>query len=343
MSTWAYGASITATITGDTIKWNDANFFDGQLAQVVWQSASKHNLQPVKEWRPALTRSLDKKLIFHSLDSNNPGSVEVSFQHTGIEFKGNYFTSPDFSSNLGQSYTPCAKQYSNGDGGYTSLVDESNDKCVSSYAYSATERARPFDFYRSMFKIDNDELINSFKGVGAGTYYSNITFPITYLARFGVAQSYRTFTENVTFIVKYKPSYISSIDIKGDGVFNLDYDTQNHSVSGNSNFKIDVTGFFNSGLLLSFKSDGINDDFYLTRRTRDEGSDIPYNLGCDKCETTTIIKDGKLTKLEPIRISSPQSKRIDFELNFYFENLLYGSIEEGRYVDSIIVMFEPDL
>lgn len=337
-------ATISADIVGNTIRWNNANLTNGQVSQMIWQSSSKHNLQKVKEWSPVLSRSSQDTIEFRATNADNNHTISVPVTHTGIELKGNSQFSQSPSSTLVGTYGVCT--HSTGSNGYALLIDDAESLCGANFGFLADDKYRPFDFYRSGFRFadagdaGSNSLIESFKGAPAGVYHGSINIPISYLVKFGDTHSYRTFNDTVNFVVRYKPSFLSSVDIIGDGKFILDYDTNEHSVRGTTKFNVNVTGYLSSGLLMSFKSTGADDkDFSLENGT----SRIPYDLVCNMCEKPDVITDGMLnTPSEPSKIPFV-GKRLNFNLKFFFDDVHYGEIEEGTFKDSVVVMFQPDL
>lgn len=337
-------ATISAEIVGDTIKWNNANLTNGQVSQLIWQSSSRHNLQKVKEWSPLLSKASQDTIEFRPTNADNSHTINVPITLTGIELKGSSKFIQTPSSSLVGTYGNCT--YSTGTNGYAALIDDNLGLCGANFGFVAEDRFRPFDFYRSGFKfsdkgdVGSDSLIESFKGAPAGVYHGSINIPINYLVKFGDIQSYRTFNDTVNFVIRYKPSFLSSVDITGDGQFILDYDTNEHSVKGVTKFNVNVTGYLSTGLLMSFKSTGADErDFSLENGS----SSIPYNLVCNMCEKQDVITDGMLNSTsEPSKIPFV-GKRLNFNLKFFFEDIHYGEIEEGTFKDSVIVLFQPDL
>ncbi|WP_394126319.1 hypothetical protein [Vibrio hepatarius] len=331
--------TISAEIIGNSIKWNNANKIGNQVVQVVWQSSSSYNLQKIKEWSPLLVQPSNLSIQFRPTNSSNNYAVTVPVSLTGLQFQSNDEFEISKNSTLSNAYPLCQRVESSN--GYVSLADETGKECGGQFSFISKERYMPFHFFRSGFKFNSDELSKSFKDAPAGNYQGSITVPIRYLVKYGATHSFRTFSHTVHFSVRYKPSFLSSVSIIGNGVFDLDYDTNKNSVRGSTDFSVNVEGYLRSGLLMTFESDGVKEDFALKHDS--STSRIPYNLECNMCLNPYVVTDGKLNIHGPSKVNAISSNNIHFKLNFHFNDVSYGSVNEGKYTDSVIIRFEPEL
>ncbi|MGR5366458.1 hypothetical protein [Photobacterium damselae] len=330
---YTFSTSITGTLTGDTIKWNNAYQDNGDIIQTTWQLGSKLNLLPVREWTPAISRYISptNDIVFKS--SNMPSSshgVSVEFYHVGIEFK----SSAPFSIVDNGSSTCSMDDVS---AGYVSLREYLLSSCQSGYSFLNSKKYRPFDFYRLIFKFG--DIATAFKGKPSGIYHATINIPIKYIVKFGSTVSYEIRNETVTFIINYTASFLDDVLIKGDGVMALDYDTDEHSVKGKTKFKVSVRGHLANGLKMSFKSSNVEKDFSLEHTVSKKR--IPYSLRCNRCDETQVILDGRMLN-DSALISSPFD-RLDFNLDFYFNKMYFNKVDKGEYLDEITIRFEPNL
>ncbi|PQJ71376.1 hypothetical protein BTO01_08865 [Vibrio jasicida] len=324
----AYASNnITAKVVGSEVTWMNANVVGGEVVQQIWQPSSSFNLLPVHSWNPSFQKSPTSTLTF---SSTTGVQVTAAFQHTGIQFS----TASPFISVENKSNS-CG--YESSAGGQFILRDDST--CRASYDLNATRKYKPFDFYRSSYKLDN--LVDAFKAANAptGIYYAAVSLPVTYYMKYGTATTYQTYNDTTVFTIDYKPSFISAVDVTGDGIFSLSYDTGNHSVAGTTTYEVSISGHIEPGIKMQFFSSGTADKFELEHTTSSDV--IPYSLACSRCVNSNIVEAGEL-KQTTSKIPFV-GKTLDFDLVFSFEELYFGDVDEGDYRDAVTVRFELDL
>ncbi len=174
-----------------------------------------------------------------------------------------------------------------------------------------------------------------------GRYIATFDQPIAYYLIYENQQveSYEIYQDQVQIVIDYQPSFLESVDILGDGKFDVRYDTDNHTASGSTRYKVQVDGYITPGIKMSFKSSGQEDDFSLVEE--ESKSKIPYDLVCEKCQQKQVIKDGVMD--EDFAKIDFEGHRLDFNLDFSFDNLHYGDVDEGDYSDAVTVIFEVDI
>ncbi|MFH0257970.1 hypothetical protein ACGRL8_13315 [Vibrio rumoiensis] len=329
---FSFGASavtLNADIVGDQIKWKNANVIDGNIVQMIWESSANANVHPVYEWRPAFNKSSQNSIVF---ESSIGASVETEFEHTGVEFRyGGQFSSIDANAN----YNHC--NYESSPAGYYALVGSTS--CVAEKSLSSQNKYKPFEFYRSSIQLNS--LVQDFKeaNVPSGLYYTNVQLPLSYMVSYSGVESYQTSMISVTIVINYTPSFLDSVTIDGDGVFKLDYDTTQHTVSGSTKFNVNVKGHIEPGLKMTFESLGNPDEFNLNHTDSDDS--IPYNLRCEQCERPQVIYNGN--RIDEYSNIPYVGDNMNFYLDFNFKNLEAGEVEEGEYKDAVKVLFEIDL
>lgn len=330
-------ATLNGTLIGHEMRWDNALVDNGSILLQEWFSTEGLGLPPIGQWRPAFLDHEKQDIVFRS---DKGFSVTTKFALASVEFRySNHFQA----TNDPSSYVVCPfQQNSSGYSsvGYRSLNHTSQSYCVSNtLLVSKGENYRPFDFVRSSIRLDNIADDFSFNKAPEGKYYANISVPIAYLMLFGDVETYQISYVTLPIIIDYKPSFIDSVNIYGDGIFNLDYNTDEHYVTGVSDFKVNVDGVFTSGLKMTFYSSGDKDMFELTNAETNQT--IPYNLTCPICVVSKVIEDGK--KIDDYSVIPFTGEHLQFDLNFYFNNLEYGQVDEGTYKDAVTVLFELDI
>ncbi|HIF9373435.1 TPA: hypothetical protein ACX6RV_001288 [Photobacterium damselae] len=329
--TIVHSETITADITGDQIRWSNAYYSNNDVIQSVWQLGSELNLLPVKQWQPALGRSSIKDVIFKSISF--PGiDVNVGFEHVGIEYK----TAAPFSISKNGKGNCTIDDVSKG---YVSLREYTSSECQSDSSFHSSQKYKPFDFYRSVFKFTNLESAFNNNKVPSGIYYASINIPIKYFVKFGTTESFEVRNRTITFIINYTASFLDDVQVRGDGIMALDYDTNAHSVKGKTKFRVSVRGHLENGLKMSFLSSDVEKDFSLEHEVTKNR--IPYSLLCDRCEENQVILDGKMRKDFAIIPSSFDN--LDFNLDFYFNKMYFNKVDKGEYFDEVTIRFEPNL
>jgi len=320
--------NITAKIVGEELVWlnaNEINGENGEVQQQIWQPASTLNLFPVYEWTPTFQKSPLTSITFNS---GSGKQVTANFQHSGVQFS----TGSPFTEQGNSVSDTCSYQYSSNN----QFILRGSSTCRANFDLKATAKYKPFDFYRSSFKMDN--LVDAFKTAKApaGIYYAAISLPLTYYMKYDTATSYQTYNTTTVFTIDYTPSFFDAVTILGDGKFSLDYDTSDNSVSGRTTYQISMSGELEPGITMQFESDGDKNKFELIRRAGSSDT-IPYSLLCTRCDKQNVVEAGSL-KQKISKISNP-GKAVDFELVFSFENLKHGTVDEGEYQDNVTVRF----
>ncbi|HIF9183890.1 TPA: hypothetical protein ACX6R6_001784 [Photobacterium damselae] len=319
-----------ATITGNQLTWDNAFSVGDEITTFFSEPSSLIMPQlPANAvfWKPGLAISPVNQISFTSPSASGM-SIDVTVKHVGNDF---YQSNYDISQNGKGSCSSAnaAKPIS--------VREYSKSECISGvYLNSKSGAAHiPFDSYRSVFKIT--DIVSEFKRVGApkGDYKASITVPIYYQNNNEVQRR----STDVSFLIHYNPSSLDDVKISGNGVMALDYDTKEHTVKGKTKFKVSVKGELSNGLKMTFKSSDIEKDFSLEHKNSKRK--IPYSLICDMCDINQVILDGRM--LRESAIISSAFKNLDFNLNFYFNNMYFNKVDKGEYFDEVTIRFEPNL
>ncbi|GAM71208.1 hypothetical protein JCM19236_5856 [Vibrio sp. JCM 19236] len=236
--------------------------------------------------------------------------------------------------------------------GIISLENNTGGSCLArSYISSDRPIVEAFEFYNSDFRFDN--LVSAFKDahVSKGKYIALYRYTLGYASILdnGVYTYNYYEADPVSFIVDYQPAYIDSIVVEGDGVFDLDYDKNSHTVKGRTKYSVFVDGYLDPGVLLTLRSSGLDTkNFYL--KNGDGTHQIPYSVYCTLCEERVVVQNGLLLKEDKSRIEYTGSN-LNFNLNFKFDEQKIiepgitesGTIVEGDYSDTVALLLELDL
>ncbi|MFM2586635.1 hypothetical protein [Vibrio campbellii] len=324
---------IYAKISGDKIEWSNATFDGDEIQPLVWQPSSKFHMLPIRRWSPGFYQNSQNKLTFKS---TNGARVTTSFKHTGIDFR----TSSKFkqTTQVIGSAPRCQTQLITGG----DIKLRANSSCGANFTLDQGSDWRPFDFFRPSFELPS--LLDDFRNakLPAGRYSAVFDEPVAYylIYEHNEVESYQIYHDQVEVIIDYQPSFLDSVTVLGDGIFDVKYDTENHTASGSTRYKVQVSGYIEPGIKMRFKSSGPQeDDFSLEEVT--SKSKIPYDLVCDACVEHQIIKEGVMKK-DFAKIDF-EGHFLDFNLDFSFDNLRYGDVNEGDYSDAVTVIFEIDI
>ncbi len=330
-------ATLQGTLVGRELRWENALVDNGTILPQEWFSTSGLGLPPIGQWRPAFLNSGKQDIIFRS---EQGVAITTEFNLTSVEFRysDHFQVANEPSSLFACPYQQNSSGYSSV--GYTGSSSISQSYCVSNtLLVSNGGHYRPFDFVRSRFRLDHLLEDFSLNPIPEGKYHANATLPVAYMMLFGDVETYQIGYVTLPITIDYKPSFIESVNIYGDGIFNLEYDTGEHHVSGESNFEVNVDGHLTSGLKMTFYSSNDRDVFELVNEETNQS--IPYNLICPACTVPQVIENGE--KLEQYSVIPFTGEHLQFDLHFYFENLGYGQVDEGIYKDATTILFELDL
>lgn len=344
-SNFACASTIMAKITGRNIQWsNVATTSEGGVRGVNWHSAEKFHMLPVKEFVPGFINNGMNTITFKNVSSDS--TIITDFELESVYFKSVYSGDINVESNsLG---TPCPVNDING---LEITVGGTDGICASQSKMVFETSLEPFKLYNASFKLPG--LVDKFKelDVPTGKYVAQFNYDIGYGSKLknGVI-TYTTYpAEPVTIIIDYTKSFMSSLNVFGDGEFNLSYDQDAHTVSGKTSYLVSINGSLEPGIKMTFRSVGDVDDFELTNRKT--GTVIPYSIYCRKCRDSLVVDKGVLTSDDTYSYIDFVGSMLNFKLDFKFDEMMLndvslpepGEIEPGGYYDNVVVMFELNL
>lgn len=322
---------IYAKITGDVVEWSNAAISDSGIQPLQWESSNKFNMLPVRKWSPAFYKNPQKSLTFRS---SIGAELTTSFKHNGIDFRTSV-KSDQIPGGIGNARLCQVRTITAGE-----IRLRSESSCGSDTILDQGNRYIPFEFYRPSFEMPN--IVSDFmqSKLPAGRYVASFSQPVAYYVIYehNQIESYQIYQDDVKIIIDYQPSFLDSVQVVGSGQFDIEYDTSNHTARGETSYKIQVNGYITPGIKMSFKSSEKEDDFSLVSNSN---AKIPYDMICEACVDKQVIKDGVMDK-EFAKIEF-EGNRLDFNLDFSFDNLHYGDVDEGDYSDAVTVIFEIDL
>ncbi|AQS38026.1 hypothetical protein Sps_02878 [Shewanella psychrophila] len=332
----AYASIIHGKVTGNMIQWTNATTNGNEIQQSVWQSSNSFNLLPVLRWSPAFYQNSLRSLTF---TSELGARVETDFKNTGIEFRtANSYNTSNGGIDAGLNTGP---QCQTGEDSGGDFLLKSASSCGVNFTLVQQQKLRPFDFYRTFFELPDLLADFTLANVPAGRYLASFSQPVAYFLIYEHQQveSYQIYYDQVQVIIDYKPSFISSVNLIGDGQFDLEYDTEEHSVKGQTKYAVNVSGYINPGIKMSFLSSGNEGDFSLEHT--EASSKIPYKLICEKCNDRLVISNGTMS--EEYAEIGLVGNNLNFILNFSFNDVYAGEVDEGDYSDAVTIIFELDL
>lgn len=342
----AANKNVNIKIVGNRIVWTDAINSDSLYTPGGWSSTVGLKLLPVKSWSPAFAKSGDKNLEF--VNPITSETVNTTFDHAKISFK--YDAGDATSETSSSSGRLC--ETTDDSGGSITLTDTQSSDCVANkeLRYN-TGSKEPFEFYNSSFQLE--ELVDDFRdaGVSEGNYVAIYNYTLRYTSTLenGVYTYNYYPADTVTFTVDYTPAFIDSVIVEGDGEFELEYNTDLHTVRGETDFSITVNGYIDPGLLISLSSSGSSSDVFELENETGEYK-IQYSVTCSLCTEPEIVSDGSLVSVKKAELPFSGTKAV-FDLNFNFDDQTVfepsisetGTVIEGVYSDTVTLLLELDI
>ncbi|CAE6964654.1 hypothetical protein ACOMICROBIO_NCLOACGD_05350 [Vibrio sp. B1ASS3] len=206
-----------------------------------------------------------------------------------------------------------------------------------SYMINSGAAYNPYSFIRPIVSLDISELGKAFKGKSKGVYVGSLSvtsFYDYYVPSNGIrTRQYKP--ENVAVQIEYEPGYVTDVMVVGDENIAPFYDLLSNTVSGYTSYSLNAKGWFLNGLKLSLKP----------LRTKYEmigpvGATIPYSVECFGCDTQSLVKQGYVINKD-VHISGTNTTNIGFDIKISYEDIDLGAIEDGEYLDVLVLMVEP--
>lgn len=332
LSPLAHSLTLNANLTGEQLVWKNGIRVNDYLTSSNWQVLG--GLPPTKEWTPGTFIAKPQEEI---VLSNGTDKVTIPIDVSGMQF-GLGAAANKFPERVDTSSSACS-QFQLRDA--TAAVVGSG--CSAGVAYKGAEYYTPFQFSRPLVKFSDSEVVKAFgnSGVPEGVYSGHITVSPFYMYRSqGGAWTYRQFGPTPLSVrVRYIPSFLTNIQVLGNGLMTPAYDTKNHKVSGLTGFKVKANGLFTSGVKLTF-DDRPKGGYKLQHS--EINSSIAYDVRCQACTKQQIIQDGTLQLPNAETIVQGSGSLIAFDLLVEFESDV-SDVESGLYTDNLVVYFEANL
>lgn len=327
--------AIQATLEGDKLYWYDAQPGGGKDLYVptLWNNTFT-NMPFTNKWLPGgLVNSVPKTLTLFLSGKPGADSVTVGFEVVGYEYR---VASPFSAGATNTHFTTCT--VSSFSPPIARVMDGPIGCLANQYLESGANFYRPFTESRPIYRIDADSLSRLFAGKPAGDYVGTVpsTYQIYYFGNGGSIGAYHM-TDIAALIIKYRPSYLTNVDLTGNNSLAPRYDFSRNVVSGETTFHGVATGLFTNGLKLGLKP-GRTD--YAMKGPNN--TSIQYGIECLGCANSELVKpDGGVATFNTTIAGTGSA--ISFGIRVHFQDADLNLIESGTYNDVFYLLFEPNL
>jgi len=321
--------TLNGKVVGQNVRWdNAANSPIGADEKVLTSWEPIFGLQPTLSWRPGTFATTPATQV----TLNGPdGAVNMPIAVRGLEYNTGS-SAPTVVMGPGTG-TVCANAQTSSNSFY--IIGITN--CTAGFSLSMPNAMQPFYFLRPIFRVDESLIASAFAGKEEGLYSGSIPLMVRYEYRSATGTvTYRVLPQSMAVQIHYKPSFLTSVEVTGNGIMPPIYDQLTQKVSATTTFAIQANGYFGNGLMMSFSAR----DYELVGPTN-----IPYSIVCDgACSQTNIVTAGVLNHNSVVVAASGSNKTtINFNLDVSYDNIDITNVETGTYSDNFIVMFEVNL
>ncbi|WP_413282544.1 hypothetical protein [Vibrio sp. MA40-2] len=335
ISHYAFAFNMEGELIGHQMNWHNA-FSSGENRLIASEWSIVTGLDPTTQWIPgnavASTNSTSIAL------TSGSDTVNVDLGIVGIEYNTGQ-ANPTSDSLFISSGSACTSS------SYSSPIvtienTTANADCRANFSLSNSARVAPFYFYRPIIEWDNEDLFEAFTNRDSGVYIGvmPITIRYYYKSSGGVA-TYHQIQETLTVQIDFTASYLTSIEVTGDGVMEPIYDTTNRTVSGDTTFDIKATGYFAEGLSLELAS---SDPFNLIGNKYKV--QIPYSITCEGCTDAVIVSEGsRQLTTTTVETNGGNPQELNFRFKVHYDDMSAQDVESDFYSGSFIVLFEEIL
>ncbi|WP_342902356.1 hypothetical protein [Shewanella vaxholmensis] len=343
--------TLNMKLKGNNVVYNNAIALGGdEYALTDWTAIN--NLIPTNRWQPALLTTNNRQFIL----TGPGGDVIVPIHLLGGQFNiGGVSGVSDQNAPI-ISGSICGDR-SGFDGSVVTLssvvqdnVGHVTESCQAGFSLSTLQSVQPFYFNRPIFSINSQELIAAFEVLDKkipGQYFGSISVNNRYYFLENGVVTYRQLpSQSFTVQINYSPEFITDINVDTQKNIVPVYDTSLHMASGSVDFNVKATGYFQTGIQMTFdpkkeyflnKVKNVPDDISLGSKP------IPYFIRCGECSTSSIVENGAIQNLavSPVKyeVSSP-TEMFEFNLTVGYEGISSEDIETGTYMDTFTVIFE---
>ncbi|HIF9202941.1 TPA: hypothetical protein ACX6QK_000235 [Photobacterium damselae] len=334
-----FASNLYFTVKGTNIEKSNVIVSGDTITPNFW--FPQPNLLPVTSWAPIFQQ--DKRLTISLQDINNPkNSFKQNISLKGMAYQFDNFTvsnNSDFS-----MMNKCADVEASNSHVITVGGSRGTIKCVSSKQLnipSSSNETVPFRYFKPIVNLPN--LLENLQNAGEGRYTGVYSSEITYAFKLsnGVI-SYRTLPYAISFEIKYEPAEIIDVQVIGDGKIAPIYNKDKRTISGKSEYLINIKGNFPSGVKLTFKPNSADNHFYL--KNDFSGLKIPYFINCQICTDRVISNDkGEMSNPKGIYYIDKYRNDFGFKLMIGYNGIKADDLENGGYHDTFYAFFEPVL
>ncbi|WP_273977966.1 hypothetical protein [Vibrio parahaemolyticus] len=317
---------VKGELVGNSFRWDNVTPSGSELVP-NWQTPP--SLRPTQRWVPATFNGPQPSVL--TLRSTNGTSGNIPISISGVEYNTTgipYTVSP---SSIG---TGCSMDKVN-----PPVITVQGQNCVSGQQLETSVPTSPFVFFRPVFNIQPNDIIDALKGEQAG-YYTG-TIPLNFVYKFyerGVLTQ-RLVNDVLIVSIDYSPAMIENVVVHGDGNMEPQYDKKAYRISGETQFDIDVTGSFVNGLRLKMPSDK-----YELVNSTDSAMTIPYQITCSNCNVMELVDEqgNLIVENSTIGEGSGPSNYLEFSLSFKYD--VDGTqLSSGTYNDAVTILIEPGI
>lgn len=331
MSMQASAFTLNGKIQGGVLRWDNAMPSITGIDQTLTSWEPVFGLQHTKSWRPGAFISNGGI----SVPVSGPSSlITLPIYLVGVEYNTGS-ANPTISEGIGNGISNVCGETTVTSG--NSFLLRRREYCVAPFSLDMPDSGQPFYFIRPIFIGRSENIVSKFSGKEEGIFTGSLPVIIyyEYLSANGTT-TYRALPQILQIQIEHKPSFLTSVDVLGNGIMPPIYDQLTHKVSATTTFAIQANGYFGNGLTMSFQQRS----YELVGPTN-----IPYSIVCDgACSQTNIVTAGVLNHNSVVVSTSDSNKTtINFNLNVSYDNIDITEVETGTYSDNFIVMFEVNL
>ncbi|WP_297478257.1 hypothetical protein [uncultured Photobacterium sp.] len=349
----SHAIAINGLIKDGTIRWSNGVRVDGYLSFSNWQIIS--GLQPTEEWKPggllSITGINDGKLTL----KNTSGTEEITipFDISGVQYGlGDSGSKFEVVSSGGTSFATCDSKLS------SSKASVIGKKCASKESYKGKNGISftPFHFAKPLISLKDSDIIDQFNdpSLTKGIYKGTVNIIPMYLFKSPTGTwTYRTTTPvAIDIAIKYSGSQLLGIEVIGDGIIPPEYNKEQKTVTGSTDFQVKFTGVFPKGTKINMRFLEPEGGAYNLKATdssiSEDKNKIPYGIYCygESCHDKGIVDyngqmilDDKKSYLESI----DDSKEISFRFFVGYKDIPMNKVDTGKYQDSFTVIFESEM
>ncbi|MGU3812798.1 hypothetical protein [Vibrio diabolicus] len=317
---------VRGELVGNSFRWDNVSPSGSELVS-NWQTTP--SLRPTQRWVPATFNNPQPSMFKLRSTSGVSGDIPISI--SGIEYNTTGIPFTVSSSSIG---TGCSTDKVN-----PPIISVQGESCISGQQLESTVPTSPFVFFRPVFNIQSNDIIDALNGEQAGYYTGSI--PLNFVYKFyerGVLTQ-RLISDVIMVGIDYSPAMIENIVVHGDGDMEPQYDKSAYRISGETQFDINVTGSFVNGLRLQMPVGQ-----YELVNSADSTMTIPYQITCSNCNVMELVDDqgNLIEENSTIGEGSGSTNYLEFSLNFKYD--VDGTqLSSGTYNDSVTILIEPGI